>query len=194
VSDQGFLFDRDFATREQCADVIAAFHAASRLGLATRVIPSRTEVPGRALVESRHRGGETLDELRRAAVEHVRIFFDLAVCYPESTLLTEMRKGDRHVLHADAERELPDGGWGPNHTFWRTHTALLYLNTSGDAFEGGILRLPALEMEVVPAAGLLVGITCGQDHRHEVTEVTRGNRLSIAVWMTTDPADAEAWD
>jgi predicted 2-oxoglutarate/Fe(II)-dependent dioxygenase YbiX len=179
---------------EQCGEIVDAFYAASHLGLASRSIPSRTEVAALALLESGLPGAQALVEVRRAAVARVQQFFKLAECYPESTLLTEMRKGDRHILHADAERELVDGSWGPNHTFWRSHTALLYLNTSREAFDGGILRLPALDAEVVPAAGLLVGITCGHDHRHEVTEVTRGSRISLAIWMTTDRADAEALD
>lgn len=188
-----FLVVDSFASAIECAAIIEGFRLAS-MGSWARSSALRTEVGGRALIWSAHPASQRLRQLRRAAVERVQEFFGLAVCYPENTLITEMRLGDSHVLHADAERELPEGGWEPNHTFWRSHTALIYLNTNGVEFDGGILRLPVFEAEVIPIVGKLVAINCTRRHRHEVTEVTRGSRVSLAIWMTTDEARAESWD
>ena len=111
----------------------------------------------------------------------------------EFTLFSEMRVGDLHPLHADAERPDGSGGWEPNHTAWRHSVALLYLNTAGVDFEGGALILPELDLTLPPRAGRLVGFPATRGYLHEVTPITRGFRCSLAIWTTLDSEYCEPW-
>ena len=97
--------------------------------------------------------------------------------------VTEMREGARHRPHADAERRTAGGGWEPNHTAHRTHTALLYLNSNPEGFRGGELRFARPAQTVTPRAGTLVLAPTHRTYEHEVLEVTRGTRWLLAVWF-----------
>lgn len=115
-----------------------------------------------------------------ALMEHFGITEPL---YCDYATASKMTPGMSHVRHADAET--PDGG--PNHTAWRTVTAMLYLNTCGVDFEGGELEFPNIGEVVRPESGLLVGFRCDAIHTHEVPAVTSGTRRAIAMWFTHDP-------
>jgi predicted 2-oxoglutarate/Fe(II)-dependent dioxygenase YbiX len=99
--------------------------------------------------------------------------------------LVEMREGDSHRLHADAERLTPKG-WQPNHCPWRSLSALLYLNTQGVDFEGGQLSLPGVGLTLSPEVGMLVAFTAGRRHQHEVWTITAGKRRTMPVWLRDD--------
>jgi len=192
-----------FLTSDDRSALITAFlETASRPPQApayrgpVRVMAHRRELDGRFLVrEAAPEAAQILTLARVNAVDAVRQFYRvegrLAV---EFTLLTEMGPGDQHPLHADNERQQADGSWVPNHTPFRDYVALLYLNTSGVNFEGGVLRFPALHRDIVPGAGELVGFTCGREHKHEVTPLIRGYRYSVSIWMTANPLFAEVWE
>jgi predicted 2-oxoglutarate/Fe(II)-dependent dioxygenase YbiX len=107
--------------------------------------------------------------------------------WPDLTLLSEMRIGDCHPLHADAELQTADG-WVPNHTSWRSHVGLLYLNSIGDDYRGGMLHLPTIGLTIEPLCGLLVAFPSGSRFVHEVTKVEAGRRMSMAIWLTTESA------
>jgi hypothetical protein len=104
-----------------------------------------------------------------------------------------MQPGAATPLHADAQRRLTDGRWVANHTPWRTHVAIIYLTTADVDFRGGTLHLPALGLQIAPRRGLLVGFPSGREHLHEVTTVESGHRLSLSIWMTSEPLRAEYW-
>src|SRR5205823_607089 len=137
----------------------------------------RVELPASVVAATGGPAADALHRLRDAARSAVAQHYSVGHCLVEFTLFSEMRPGDRHPMHADAEQELPDGRWVPNHTAWRTYVATLYLNAAGADFGGGTLRLPAIDREVVPAAGLLVGFPSGRPYVHEVTPVESGTRL-----------------
>jgi hypothetical protein len=191
-----------FLTPTHSSAVIDAFlHTASRPITTTvhrrsvRVMPHRREVDGRFVA---HIGtpetAKILASARASAIDAIKYFYQVEEPLDiEFTLLTEMGPGDRHPLHADNERQEPDGTWVPNHTPVRDFVAILYLNTGGVDFEGGILHFPVLHRKFVLAAGDLVGFTCGREHRHEVTPVIRGRRYTLSMWMTTNPTYAEIW-
>ena len=153
----------------------------------------RTEVRCRALdALLPDKFGARLRTVRARAVARMKHFYAVPDAQPDLTLMSGMRVGDTHPLHADAEQRTPQG-WGPNHTSWRTHVGLLYLNTSGVDYEGGLLRLPALGRTISPVAGMFVAFPSDRAHEHEVTRIDTGERLSLAVWLTGDPAHAERW-
>lgn len=105
------------------------------------------------------------------------------------------------LLKADA----PDDEWelSRDHVYWNAHadkanipaydfSALLYLSTWGNDFEGGELvflgRSGADGGEghqvIQPRAGRLVTFSSGSENLHRVNKVTRGQRLVLAMWFT----------
>ena len=106
-------------------------------------------------------------------------FYHLPTLQRDYAAFTEVHPGGSHHLHADAQ--VADGG--PNHTPERVATAMLYLGNEGQDFDGGVLRLPGIGVDVFPRAGLLVGFLTDWLHRHEVTPVTRGVRPAVAFWF-----------
>ena len=136
---------------------------------------------------------DRLGEVREAVLAALQSFFGEPDLRVEFTLLTEMRAGDSHALHADNERSAGSGQWVPNHTPWRAYAAMVYLNTSGVDYYGGVLRFPAVAQEVAPCAGELVGFSCGREREHEVTPIEDGKRYSISMWLTRDGGRAEHW-
>ena len=96
--------------------------------------------------------------------------------------------------------------------YWHTHidleqygsfvfTALLYLSTSGEDFEGGSFDFlprgaadgdPAVlpTSTVKPRKGRLVLFTSGSEHPHRVTRVTSGTRLALTIAFTCDEGAA----
>jgi predicted 2-oxoglutarate/Fe(II)-dependent dioxygenase YbiX len=184
---------------EDVAAVRAAFRqmmdakAAGREFDEIRTSPVRTEVPCRnAAAVCVPEVIERLEHLRARAISRMREAFGAETLYPNFTLLSEMRVGDRHTPHADAERQTTEG-WVPNHTSWRTHVGLLYLNSSGVDYEGGQLRLTCLDVTITPASGMFVAFPAGRRHVHEVTRIEAGQRLSLAIWLTGEPERAECW-
>tara|TARA_B110001452_G_scaffold84433_1_gene69031 strand:+ start:316 stop:603 length:288 start_codon:yes stop_codon:yes gene_type:complete len=79
------------------------------------------------------------------------------------------------------------------------YSAVLYLNTQGDDFEGGSLSFldgadgGGGDTEVVePRAGRCVLFTSGAEHLHQVSPVTRGQRHAMGMWFTlAGPAHGE---
>jgi hypothetical protein len=186
-----------FASITECTNIVMAFRwlVASTGTSGIRRLPNRIEVEGltfgqlgledvrKSLTQIRTRAIQALEELYKPRQR----------LYIEFTLLSEMHPGDAHTLHSDSERRDATGGWVPNHTPWREFAMMLYLNTSGVDYGGGVLRFPELGRQVIPEAGLLVGFPCGRTHQHEVTPIETGLRYSVSIWTTADPARTERW-
>jgi hypothetical protein len=125
------------------------------------------------------------------------------------------RHGFRHTLHADNAlvtcprhgtdpEELrrqrcrcPDAELRPNHTPWRTHSALLYL--SGDHRGGDIIFGEGpnawggvYRKQIRPRPGLLVLTPSNEHYFHQTTPVTAGVRYSMNNWFTTDESHVAA--
>jgi predicted 2-oxoglutarate/Fe(II)-dependent dioxygenase YbiX len=113
--------------------------------------------------------------------------------YIDLTLVTEMQVGDCHPLHADSEQLDEHDCWVRNHTWWRRYTAILYLNTNGVDYHGGVLCFPEAGVEITPKAGLLIAFPSGRLYRHTVTPVDLGRRYSMAVWITDNHNYIEHW-
>jgi hypothetical protein len=202
------LVDSEFVSPRQANDLVSAFKKVVSMPAPTedngsyqhsarmQQMPARTAIDG---LFFRRVGMLEVDrqlaQIRQQALDAVCQFYDVpGACYNEFTLVTEMRIGDAHPLHADNVKPSSDGRWVPNHTHWRDYTAMLYLNTNGLDYEGGLLRFPSIGQEVAPRAGMLVGFPCGRQYQHEVSTVHRGCRYSVSMWMTRDPSYAERWD
>jgi hypothetical protein len=193
TGDQFMLLDDvlilpDFGTEADVLALLTAFEAA----VAGSFVPQfRTLVPCRNIDSVCE--PETFEQVvairTRMLATMQRAFSTTAL--PDLTILAEMRAGDSHLLHADAERQAADG-WEPNHSFWRTHAGVLYLNTSGVDYEGGILQLPGVDQAIVPTRGLFAAFPSGRRHVHEVTEIKAGRRRTLSIWLTMDPSRVES--
>ena len=84
-----------------------------------------------------------------------------------------------------------------NHIYWNPHvdkaniasydySALLYLNSQGEDFDGGDFAFLDLDDDVIiaPMKGRLLTFTSGLENLHQVREVTRGTRTVLAMWFT----------
>jgi hypothetical protein len=181
----------DFAAEGDISAIDSAFDAAVAFGGSfVHSQPLRTQVVCRNIgAACDPEVFERVVDTRNRIVATMRQGFSAAT-FPDLTLLSEMRIGDSHPLHADAEQETADG-WKPNHAFWLTHAGLLYLNTCGIDYEGGLLELPTVGRTIAPARGMLVAFPSGRRHVHRVSEVTAGVRRTLTVWLTMDPARGE---
>jgi predicted 2-oxoglutarate/Fe(II)-dependent dioxygenase YbiX len=122
-----------------------------------------------------------LDKVIWRASDDLKAFYGIEEpLYADYIALTASSVGMFHILHADAETL--EGS--PNHTAWRWVTAMIYLNTQGEDFEGGSIVFPRIDKEISPKAGQIVGFRCDGIHAHEVTPITSGVRRAIAVWFT----------
>jgi predicted 2-oxoglutarate/Fe(II)-dependent dioxygenase YbiX len=193
-----FLIE-DFLTAEKCKCLIEGFLRASSSTPPgcpwIRLSAKRTEFVARGFRElGLDDAHGVLSEARERMLEATRRCHQLGhECSIEFTLLSEMRAGDRHGVHADNERRAEDGKWVPNHTAFRSFTTVLYLNDAGVDFTGGELRFTELRQQILPRAGCLVGFRCDHHHSHEVPEVVSGKRYALSTWYTLDDLHRESW-
>jgi predicted 2-oxoglutarate/Fe(II)-dependent dioxygenase YbiX len=194
------LIQHGFLSPTLCRDLIAGFQQISETYAKAddyvRRYEHRTSICGIAIKRAEIEGvSDQIGEIRQRAADTLRQFYDFAVpTQIDFTLATEMRVGDCHPAHADNESCNDEGVWTANHTSYHYGAALLYLNNSGIDYEGGVLRFPSFEQEIIPQAGMLVGFMCDRNYQHEVTPVEQGRRYAISVWVTRDAAHAERWD
>lgn len=68
-------------------------------------------------------------------------------------------------------------------------SALLYLSTHGQEFQGGLLEFVEVDSDIVsvvqPQTAELVMFTSGVESLHRVTRVTEGDRMLLSVWYST---------
>ena len=78
------------------------------------------------------------------------------------------------------------------------YSALLYLDTQGEGFDGSDLEFVDLTQDedvmsrtvVKPSAGRLVLFTGGHENLHGVTRIKRGARRVVAMWFACDEGDS----
>ncbi|HLK88354.1 MAG TPA: DUF6065 family protein [Polyangia bacterium] len=207
---RGFVIIEDFVDAATCASMVALH---KRRG-------SVTQSSDNAFVLSGTRDSDPHEfELTRTVLERLVGLIDerfgAQVKCDLSVVCALPRRGFRHTLHADNalvacprhgtdQEELrrqrcrcPDAGLRPNHTPWRTHTALLYLSGDhrggdivfgdGPNAWGGIYR-----KQIRPRPGLLVLTPSNEHYFHHTTPVTAGVRYSMNNWFTTDASHVAA--
>ena len=194
------LMRHGFLSPTLCRDLIAGFQKISdtytRADDYVRRWEHRTSICGIAIKRAGIEGvSDQITEIRQRAADALCGFYGVTeATHIDFTLATEMRVGDCHPAHADNESCNDDGVWTPNHTSYHHSTALLYLNNSGIDYEGGVLRFPTFEHEIIPQAGMLVGFRCDRTYQHEVTPTQSGRRYAISIWVTQEAERAERWN
>jgi 2OG-Fe(II) oxygenase superfamily len=197
VLDQDVIVVREFAQPEEVLalrevfDAAIAAHEADNNSLEARKLPLRTEMPAKGILRAvGSSASQVIETMHSRIVRSTRDGFAAEGIVPEFTMFSQMRTGDSHPLHADAERLTPTG-WQDNHTSWRTHVSLLYLNSAGVDFRGGELVLPEIGRTIRPSCGLFVSFPSGRKHQHQVMAIESGVRLSFVVWFTRDASRGE---
>jgi predicted 2-oxoglutarate/Fe(II)-dependent dioxygenase YbiX len=194
------LIQHGFLSPTLCRNLIAGFQQISETYTKAddyvRKYEDRTSICGIAIKRARIDGvSDEINEIRQRAADALCRFYGIAgPIHIDFTLATEMRVGDCLPAHADNESCNDDGVWTPNHTSYHHSTALLYLNNCGIDYEGGLLRFPSIEQEIIPQAGMLVGFKCDRNYQHEVTTIQHGQRYAISIWVTQDAEHAEYWE
>lgn len=94
-------------------------------------------------------------------------------------LYQQLLEGGFNMLHSDSTNldgtPLSDDGT-PEETEW---SALLYLNSGNEEFEGGDLIFPKQELTYTPVKGDLVFFIGDVHHPHRVSKVTKGVRSTL---------------
>merc|ERR1711860_29877 len=111
------------------------------------------------------------------------------VLYQSGALLTR--------LQAEWERDMWEISGEEDHPYWNAHvdkanvasydySALLYLNTQDEHFEGGDFAFIDKEEDCVvsPRRGRFLSFTAGSENLHQVRRVTKGTRFVLASWYT----------
>ncbi len=143
------------------------------------VIPSSC---GTRRVRRRSGAAALMRDAQRRVTERLREFYELtAPVFADTVQLVRWRQGMSMPPHAD--RANPDGS--AHGMPFRDFASIVYLN---DAYDGGELYFPRLDLLVQPAKGMLVAFTGGWHHEHGVTLVRRGDRLTMPAFYTFDAA------
>lgn len=99
--------------------------------------------------------------------------------YADTLQLVRWVPGNIQHPHADSEHE--DGS--PHPYPWRDYASIIYLN---DDYEGGVIYFPQHDLELKPKPGTMVTFPGTTEYMHGVTELTSGERYTVASFWTLD--------
>lgn len=122
------------------------------------------------------------DACHRAKVQ-VSKHYDKKISIFQGGLVKIVEGGSNH-LHSD--RYMLDGSkWddGTGREDEYQFSAILYLSSQGEDFEGGNIIFPQHQLTVTPEPGMLVFFPGDLEHIHRVDKITSGNRHAIVMFM-----------
>jgi hypothetical protein len=91
--------------------------------------------------------------------------------------------GSRSDLHSDSTDLYGNPGTPDEKPEIQEFSAVLYLNTCGEDYEGGEIIFPKQNLSIEPKVGQLIIFRGNQDYPHMIQEVTRGIRESIPMFF-----------
>lgn len=115
--------------------------------------------------------------------ELIESFYSQKIKEVQSSLI-KMLEGAKNDLHSDMY--LLDGSeWHGGHAQRSSfkYSAILYLSSIGKHFNGGQICFPEHDLCINPEAGDLVFFRGDLEHKHYVTKVTDGERLSLVAFF-----------
>jgi hypothetical protein len=144
--------------------------------------------PGRGKNDSAHKicGLEKIEYISDDSDKNVAIDLFTSICsniekslsilFNKNLLLksyfySHMKEGGKNPLHIDNYGE----------EYENDYSAILYLN---DSYSGGAVYFPDQELTLKPKPGTLVAFVGTEELKHEVQEVTGGNRVNIICFLT----------
>ncbi len=178
-----FIYQPNFLTPAECALLVETAEAlADRQhveGIADDFWKGRT-LYFRDILDARPGPAALMRDVQRRVTERLRSVYHLtAPVFADTVQLVRWRTGMFMPTHAD--RANPDRS--PHGTPFRDFASIVYLN---DAYEGGELYFPRLDLTVKPATGMLLAFTGGWYHEHGVLKVLSGERLTMPAFYTFD--------
>ena len=183
-----FIYQPNFLTPAECALLTETAEALAGMQHVDDV--SEDFWKGRILyfrdvLRNRPGAAALMRDAQRRVTERLRSFYQLTVpVFADTVQLVRWRAGMHMPAHAD--RANPDGR--PHGMPFRDFASIVYLN---DAYEGGELYFPRLDLTVKPATGMLLAFTGGWYHEHGVLKVQSGERLTMPAFYTFDAAHRE---
>jgi len=196
-SPDGPYLKRRFLSPAECTTVVEVIrrYARGEPGLKAAVHNHfRIEIPARYVyAQGLKEAALLLSQIRDRCHREIMAAFSLQdLVYPAYMMLKSNYPGDAHVRHADSKRYDPSAlAWVANHTPYCVISACMYLNSCGHDFTGGELVFPKHGLTIPPEPGLLVAFPSDEHFEHEVWPIASGQRYSILLWFTHDPALAE---
>lgn len=187
MSEKDYICVQNFLDQETCQRLIEYFDKAIGTKKAVNVNPRFND---RVIYYEGTTDHEIKAIMKRVHEDVAKIlakFYKLedSPIYPEATHLVKWPTGSSLGHHADNAYD-PDGS--PNYVYWRTHSAVVYLNHD---FTGGEFyfkkELPKI---IKPETGMLVAFTGGMDHVHGVQIVKSGDRYAMPMWFCQDQSRA----
>jgi hypothetical protein len=164
--------------------------ASERFGMAESRFPDSMEAlrrvyDGKSIFTNKDLvpGGLLYTETVNRVAKKINDFYGVDVV-PINPQLAEISKGGKNDgLHCDSV-QLDGSPWDDGNTMLDDleFSALVYLNTSGEDYEGGKIYFPNQELEIAPKTGQMIFFRGDIDHPHGVSEVTSGKRYALVLF------------
>jgi hypothetical protein len=164
--------------------------ASERFGMAESRFPDTMETlkniyAGKSVFKNKESEAAGLlytETINRVAKE-INNFYGVDVV-PLNPMFAEISEGGKNDgLHCDSV-QLDGTPWEDGNVLLEDleFSALVYLNTCGEDYEGGKIYFPNQELEIAPKAGQMIFFRGDIDHPHGVSEVISGKRHALVLF------------
>lgn len=177
------FYVEDFLFLDTCNFLVSNFSN----NIAESDIPGVFGGPGKGKDDNAHKicGFEKIDYSSNILEKNIAIDLFTGVCtniekslsilFNRNLLLksyfySHMKKGGKNSLHVDNYGE----------EYENDYSAILYLN---DSYSGGVISFPEQDLNLKPKPGTLVAFIGTEELKHEVQEVTDGDRVNIIFFL-----------
>lgn len=183
-----------FISAKDAEDIIAAMVpylvASERFGMAETRFPDPMRVlrdiyDGKSIFISKntYEAGLLYTQTVNRVAEEINSFYGVDVV-PLNPMFAEISKGGKSDgLHCDSV-QLDGSPWEDGNVLLEDleFSALVYLNTCGQDYQGGKIFFPNQDLEIAPKAGQMIFFRGDIDHPHGVSEVTSGKRHALVLF------------
>jgi predicted 2-oxoglutarate/Fe(II)-dependent dioxygenase YbiX len=184
----------NFISNDQAKAIVNALSpylvASERFGMAESRFPDPMETlrniyDGKSVFKNKEFEAAGLlytDTINRVAKE-INNFYGVDVV-PINPMFAEISEGGKNDgLHCDSV-QLDGTPWEDGNVLLEDleFSALVYLNTCGQDYEGGKISFPNQELEIAPKTGQMIFFRGDIDHPHGVSEVTSGKRHALVLF------------